>query len=98
LHETLDPDRKMSDEKLLERSFAAFKTPCLRGLAMSAPYMHNGSRDTIEDVIRFYIKSSRQARAGAMRNTDPELGKIFLSDDDVEPLAAFLKALNEDYE
>jgi cytochrome c peroxidase len=98
LHETLDPERKMSDERLLERSFAAFKTPCLRGLVMSAPYMHNGSKDTIEDVIRFYIKSSRQARAGEVRNADPELAKIFLTDDDVEPLAAFLRALNEDYE
>ncbi|HUR45765.1 MAG TPA: hypothetical protein VMZ27_07830 [Candidatus Saccharimonadales bacterium] len=98
LRETLDPERKQSDEQLLEKTIGCFKTPGLRGLAMSAPYMHNGSRDTVEDVIRFYIKASRQARAGEIRNADPELGKIFVTDDDIEFLAAFLKALNEDYE
>lgn len=95
---TLDPDGRLNESQLLEQTLATFKTPGLRGLAMSAPYMHNGSKDTVEDVLHFYIKASRQARAGELRNPDPELFKVILDDDDIEPLAAFLRALNEDYE
>ncbi|MDB6031879.1 MAG: hypothetical protein JWM16_2217 [Verrucomicrobiales bacterium] len=98
LRQTLDPDGRVSEAQLLERTIATFKTPGLRGLAMSAPFMHNGTKDTVEGVIRFYIKASRQARAGELRNADPELSKMFLSEDDLEPLSAFLRALNEDYE
>ena len=98
LRRTLDPDGKFNPGEILERSIAAFKTPGLRGLAMSHPYLHNGSKDKIEDVIRFYIKISRLARAGELRNGDPELAKIFLTEEDIDPLAAFLRSLNEDYE
>jgi hypothetical protein len=38
------------------------------------------------------------ARAGELRNAASELLDIRLTSDDVEPLAAFLRALNEDYE
>src|SRR5215472_10305028 len=31
-----------------------FKTPTLRNVALSAPYMHDGSEETLEDVIAFY--------------------------------------------
>lgn len=90
--------RPAPDEVLLPRTIALFKTPGLRGLAFSAPYLHNGSKDTLEDVIRFYIKTSAQARAGTLRNADPALAGISLTEDDIAPLAAFLRALNEDYD
>jgi hypothetical protein len=41
---------------------------------------------------------SRLAREGRVRNADPDLSGILLKDEDVAPLAAFLRALNEDYE
>jgi cytochrome c peroxidase len=86
------------DAVLLPRTIGLFKTPGLRGLAFSNPYLHNGSKETIEEVIEFYIRTSRQARAGKVRNAAPELSGIFLKEDDVGPLAAFLRSLNEDYE
>ena len=89
---------RLSDAQLLPRTIALFKTPSLRGLAFSGPFLHNGSKDTLEDVVRFYIKTSALARAGKLRNAAPELLGIRLGDDDVEPLVAFLNALNEDYE
>ena len=91
-------DKPVPDEVLLPRTLALFKTPGLRGLAFSAPYLHNGSKDTLEDVIRFYRKTSAQARAGTLRNADPALAGIFLTEEDIAPLAAFLRALNEDYD
>jgi cytochrome c peroxidase len=86
------------DAVLLPRTVALFKTPGLRGLAFSDPYLHNGSKDTIEEVIDFYRNMSHLARAGKVRNAAPELSAIFLKEEDVAPLAAFLRSLNEDYE
>ena len=89
---------RVSDAELLPKTFARFKTPGLRGLAFSGPYMHNGSKDTLEEVVRFYIKTSALARAGKLRNAAPELVGIALREEDIEPLVAFLESLNEDYE
>jgi cytochrome c peroxidase len=90
--------RPVSDEVLLPRTTAMFKTPSLRGLTFSDPYLHTGNKDTLEEVIAFYRRMSGLARAGKMRNAAPELSGIFLQDEDVAPLAAFLRSLNEDYE
>ena len=99
LHALLNGEEgRLADAQLLPRTIALFKTPSLRGLAFSGPYLHNGSKDTLEEVVRFYIKTSALARAGKLRNAAPELSGIRLGSDDVEPLVAFLNALNEDYE
>jgi cytochrome c peroxidase len=90
--------RPQPAEVLLPRTIALFKTPTLRGLSHSHPYLHNGQKDTLEDVVRFYIRSSALMRAGKLRNGAPELADIRLRDDDVAAVAAFLRALNEDYE
>ena len=34
----------------------AFRTPTLRNIALTAPYMHDGSMKTLEDVVDFYLK------------------------------------------
>ncbi len=85
-------------ETLLPRSIAKFKTPGLRDLSHSAPYMHDGAFDTLETVIAFYRSSAASARAGTLRNAAPQLGGIALTDRDQANLAAFLRALNEDYQ
>ncbi len=90
--------RPQPDDILLPRTIALFKTPSLRGLAFSGPYLHHGKADTLEDVIEFYLRMSRLARDGKVRNAAPELSGILLKYEDIAPLAAFLRALNEDYE
>ena len=82
----------------LPRTIALFKTPSLRGLALSDPYLHTGRKDSLEEVIRFYIDFSQLARSGLVRNAAPELRKIELAPEDIPPLVAFLKSLNEDYD
>jgi cytochrome c peroxidase len=90
--------RPQSDAALLPKTIALFKTPSLRGLAFSGPYLHHGRKDTLEEVIEFYRRMSRLAREGKVRNAAPEVSSIALQEADVAPLAAFLRALNEDYE
>jgi cytochrome c peroxidase len=70
----------------------------LRDLGHSWPYLHNGSKPTVEDVVHFYIRVAAQAREGQLRNADPEIGRISLTGQDVAALAAFLNSLDEDYD
>lgn len=89
---------RLSDAELLLKTIATFKTPGLRDLAQSAPYLHTGGKDTFKDVIEFYRGMSNLARAGKLRNGDPEIARINLTPKDVPPLQAFLRALTEDYD
>jgi hypothetical protein len=88
----------LSDSILLDRAIARFKTPGLRDPDHSAPFMHNGRLDTLDDVINSYIDRSNEARAGMLRNGDSRLQGIALKPNDIVPLVAFLKSLNEDYQ
>jgi cytochrome c peroxidase len=78
-----------------EAAVGAFKTPPLRNLGKTDPYMHNGAYETLEDVIRQKIRASELAKAGKLRNADPELSRMNISEEDVEQLAAFLRTLDE---
>ena len=88
----------LPDATLLDRAIARFKTPGLRDLGHSAPFMHNGQFDTLNNVIDFYLEVSAQARAGTLRNGANQLQGIALKTTDIAPLVAFLKSLNEDYQ
>ena len=85
-----------SDDRFLQRMIATFKTPTLRDLAYTPPYMHNGAYSSLESALGELLRLSRLARAGRVREADDELAKIELSDADIGPLIAFLNALNEE--
>ncbi len=89
--------RLPTPDEVLPNTLARFKTPTLRDLSQSDPYLHTGRMNALEDVIQFYEEFSAKARNGEVRNADPELSNISLDDSAVAPLAAFLRSLNEDY-
>jgi cytochrome c peroxidase len=66
----------------------AFRTPGLRNVALSAPYMHDGEQSTLADAIRHHY-------AAAERQTDPRL-KQTASDQEVAALIAFLESLTDE--
>lgn len=78
-----------------DTSFAAFMTPKLRFISQTDPYMHNGAYETLEDAIRQHMKASELAKAGTLRNADPELLTMNISERDIPQLVAFLKTLEE---
>lgn len=73
-----------------EKDRGAFKTPTLRGLTKTAPYMHDGSLATLEEVVAFY-------RDGGIANShlNPLVAKLDLSDEDARYLVAFLRGLSQ---
>lgn len=87
-----------STKALLDKTIAAFKTPVLRDLGHSNPYMHTGQFMSLQQVVQFYIASSTHAKNNNLRNTEASLKNINLTQKEIDPLIAFLKSLNEDYD
>jgi hypothetical protein len=85
----------ISSAAALPGTIGLFKTPAVRDLVSSEPYLHTGRMDTIEQVLGFYLNFSALARAGTVRNADPQLSGISLDASAIAPLAAFLRALDE---
>ncbi len=83
---------------LLPKTIGLFKTANLRDLAHSAPYIHTGQFDTLEDVLAFYRVTAQLQRDGRLRNGADDLAGIRIGAADIAPLAAFLRSLNEDYQ
>ncbi len=65
-----------------------YKTPSLRNIALTAPYMHNGSLGSLREVVDFYD-------AGGIKNDllDPLIRPLGLSDLEKDDLVAFLESL-----
>ena len=68
---------------------AAFKTPSLRDVASTPPYMHDGSVAALEDVVEHYNRGGR-----ANPHLDSELHQLQLTDAEKRALVAFLKSLS----
>ena len=70
-----------------------FKTPTLRNVAVTAPYMHDGRFETLEEVIDFYDSGAQPSE-----NIDPLIGpsrRLNLSSEEKAALVAFLHTLTD---
>jgi cytochrome c peroxidase len=83
---------------VLPLTIGRFKTPTLRDLGHSEPYLHSGRMATIQKVVDFYRHVAILALAGKLRNGDPAIAGISIDDKDQAAIVAFLEALNEDYD
>jgi cytochrome c peroxidase len=74
------------------RNFGEFRVPGLRGVADTAPYMHNGSLATLADVVKFYSElNEERLHADGERILKP----LRLTDEESADLIAFLQSLSE---
>jgi cytochrome c peroxidase len=85
----------------LYNDIGKFKTPSLRNLAFTAPYMHDGSRKTLKDVINFYDSGGYSSPW-----VDPNIGKhqkpnsqwgvgLGLTEEQKDDLIAFLLTMSD---
>ncbi|MBE0671974.1 MAG: right-handed parallel beta-helix repeat-containing protein [Anaerolineales bacterium] len=72
----------------------AFKAPTLRNIALTAPYMHNGIFNTLEEVVDFYAKGG--GRDAGVENVDIHVIGFDLTDQEKADLVAFLYALTDE--
>lgn len=92
----LDANGELRDQGRYEQTHAeedhgAFRTPSLRNVAKTAPYMHDGSVKTLKDVVDFYV-------GGGTSNPhlDKEIKELKLSGQERADLVAFLESLTGD--
>jgi cytochrome c peroxidase len=76
-------------------SFGTFKTPGLRNVARTAPYMHNGALATLEEVVDFYNEGGGRGRGLEVPNQDFKIAKLNLTEQQKRDLVSFLRALND---
>ena len=77
---------------LAPRNWGEFRTPSLRNVAVTAPYMHNGSLATLRDVLKHYSELDEERL-----HSDGEqlLRALKLSEAETEDLIAFLETLTD---
>ena len=89
-----DPARQAVETRhvtLLHRNWGEFRVPSLRNLVGTAPYMHNGSRASLRDVVRHYSElNEERLHADGERLLKP----LLLSDAEIDDLVAFLESLS----
>jgi cytochrome c peroxidase len=84
-----EPDTGRYEVTKDSRDWGAFKTPTLREIEHTAPYMHDGSLKTLEDVVEYYNRGGTPNR-----NLDPAIKPLHLTEQDKRDLVAFMKALS----
>ena len=74
----------------------AYKTPGLRNVALTAPYMHNGVYNTLEEVVDFYNKGGGKGLGLQVDNQTLPFDKLNLTDQEIKDLISFMKTLNDE--
>src|SRR5581483_6281118 len=96
---TFSDDRRAGERKLdgLRTSpdlWGQVKTPSLRNVAKTSPYMHQGQMTTLTDVVRFYSEFRGMAQPGESEHAI--LTPLALRKDEVDALVAFLGSLTDE--
>lgn len=85
------------------KDMGRFRAPTLRNVAMTAPYMHDGSVASLEEVVRLYAQGGRALSAGEHQGDGREspvrdeliLG-FFASNEEVDAVVAFMESLTDE--
>ena len=89
-------DRSIESNKSLfflaqkPNNLGEFKTPTLRNIARTGPYMHDGRFETLQDVVHFYSELDQTPALGHREET---LQPLALTEDETNDLIEFLKSL-----
>lgn len=75
-----------------DKDRGAFKTPTVRNVALTAPYMHDGSLKTLEEVVEWYAKGGHPNP-----HLSKDVKKLELSDQDKQDLVEFMKACTGEF-
>jgi cytochrome c peroxidase len=77
--------------ELQHRNFGEWRVPSLRNVALTAPYMHNGSLSTLHDVVKHYSElNEERLHAEGERLLKP----LRLTPAEIDDLVAFLESLS----
>lgn len=75
-------------------AFGQFKTPGLRNISRTAPYMHNGIFRTLEDIVEFYNDGGGRGRGIEVISQDSKVEKLNLTSQQKADLVGFMRSLD----
>lgn len=74
-----------------------FKTPTVRNIKETAPYMHNGTYKTLEEVVDFYNKGGGIGLGFHLDNQTLPPDELNLTNQEVSDIVVFMKSLSDNY-
>ncbi|WP_172418184.1 cytochrome-c peroxidase [Deinococcus indicus] len=86
-----NPDIGLAERTEQEGDVGRFITPTLRNVALTGPYLHDGSRATLRDLLETYNDGGEPNP-----NADPLIHPLGLTDAELDDLEAFLHALTDE--
>ena len=97
-----EPNRGVMELSGLFKDMGAFRAPSLRNVAVTAPYMHDGSVATLEEAVDIFAEGGRNVTSGPYAGDgrlnpykSPLIRPLGLSAQDKADLVAFLKTLTD---
>jgi len=94
-HHAIDPDSGRFNVRRIDQHLFAFKTPTLRNIALTAPYMHNGVYATLEEVVDFYDAGGGHGLGIALPHQTLPVDSLRLTRDERRDVIAFLRTLTD---
>ena len=92
---TVDPDIGRHRLTRAEPHQYAFRTPSIRNVALTAPYMHNGVYTTLEQVVDFYDRGGGAGIGVALGHQTLPPDPLKLTTPEKRALVAFMRALTD---
>lgn len=95
----VDPDGGRAMAGILKEEstifLKSFKTPTIRNIALTAPYMHNGAYNTLKDVVDFYNLGGGKNIGIELENQTLPFDSLNLTDAEVQDIIVFMEALTD---
>jgi len=91
----IDTDKGKYELRKIKLYEYAFRTPTVRNIALTAPYMHNGVFKTLEEVVDFYNKGGGLSAGGNLSNLTLPFDKLDLTPQEQKDIVAFMKKLTD---
>ncbi|WP_052273297.1 cytochrome-c peroxidase [Flavihumibacter solisilvae] len=91
----IDPDQGRYAIYKIDNFRHAFKTPTLRNISLTAPYMHQGGYRTLEEVLAFYNSGGAAGRGISLQNQTLPADSLRLSKTEISDIIHFMEALSD---
>ncbi|ASZ10344.1 cytochrome C peroxidase [Chitinophaga pendula] len=91
----IDPDQGKFNLYDIPQQRFAFKTPTLRNIAVTAPYMHNGAFSSLEEVMEFYNNGGGAGMGIAIEGQTLQKDALHLSQQEQQDVISFMRTLTD---
>ncbi|MBD0402769.1 cytochrome-c peroxidase [Flammeovirga sp. EKP202] len=91
----VDPDKGRFEISKAPIKMFAFKTPTIRNISKTAPYMHNGVYETLDEVLKFYNQGGGEGIGIHLENQTLPPDELNLTEKELSDLVAFMESLTD---